>query len=208
MHHTELTNSIREVSMKSMNSWRTGLFVSVLAAAGMAAVIGSSLVLAQGGGRDGWGGCCDFWQPGWMHRHMWDGQGGDAEMRARMARHRAYMHEGAPEPYRGAVSTVKATPETLEAGGRLYTTHCISCHGKSGMGDGAAAKGLSPSPALLAYMIERPVAVDEYLLWTISEGGKTFGTDMPTFKHTLKTEEIWRIIVYMRAGFPKVASKE
>ena len=49
------------------------------------------------------------------------------------------------------------------------------------MGNGDAGKALSPSPALLAYMIRRPIAVDEYLLWSISEGGKQFGTDMPAF---------------------------
>ena len=62
-------------------------------------------------------------------------------------------------------------------------------------------KALSPSPALLAYMIRRPIAVDEYLLWTISEGGKQFATDMPAFKDKLAREEIWKIIAYMRAGF-------
>jgi hypothetical protein len=63
-------------------------------------------------------------------------------------------------------------------------------------------KALSPSPALLAYMITKPIAVDEYLLWSISEGGKQFGSAMPSFKETLPREDIWKIITYMRAGFP------
>jgi mono/diheme cytochrome c family protein len=51
-------------------------------------------------------------------------------------------------------------------------------------------------------MIQRPIAVDEYLLWSIAEGGKQFDTEMPAFKDTLKREEIWKIIAYMRVGFP------
>ncbi len=184
------------------------MLASALIIGAAVACMGSSTTFAQGRGQDGWSGCCDVWQPGWMHRHMWDGRSGDAEMQARMARHRTYMHEGVPQPYRGATSNVKGRSEAIAAGGRLYAEHCLSCHGKSGMGDGEAAKGLSPSPALLAYMIERPVSVDEFLLWTISEGGQLFGTDMPAFKGTLKRDEIWQIIAYMRAGFPKVASKE
>jgi mono/diheme cytochrome c family protein len=75
------------------------------------------------------------------------------------------------------------------------------------MGDGEAGKSLTPSPALLAWMIQRPVAVDEYLLWTISEGGTEFKTGMPAFKDTLSREEIWKIVAYMRAGFPDVEQK-
>jgi mono/diheme cytochrome c family protein len=76
------------------------------------------------------------------------------------------------------------------------------------MGDGEAAKALNPSPALLAYMIQMPMAVDEYLMWTIADGGKAFGTAMPAFKNTLSAEEIWKIIAYMRSGFPAVATKQ
>jgi mono/diheme cytochrome c family protein len=47
------------------------------------------------------------------------------------------------------------------------------------------------------------MAVDEYLLWTISEGGKPFDTDMPAFKDVLTPEEIWQVIAFMRAGFPE-----
>lgn len=74
------------------------------------------------------------------------------------------------------------------------------------MGDGEAGKSLTPSPALLAYLIQRPFAADEYLLWSISEGGKPFGTGMPAFKDTLKRDQIWKIIAFMRGGFPDAKS--
>ena len=144
----------------------------------------------------------DFWQPGWMHRRHWGRRGRDAEMQARMRRHWTFMHEGVPREYEAARSTISKTDEVVAAGGKLYAEHCASCHGKTGLGDGAAGKSLTPSPALLAYMIQRPISVDPYLLWSISEGGKEFGTAMPAFKGVLQREEIWKIVAYMRAGFP------
>ena len=132
----------------------------------------------------------DWWMPGWMHRREWSPRGMGPEMRARMQRHWTYMHDGVPKEYAGARSNVSTTPETVVDGGRLYAAQCASCHGKTGMGDGQAGKSLMPSPALLAYLIQRPIAADEYLLWSISEGGKPFATAMPAFKDTLSREEI------------------
>jgi mono/diheme cytochrome c family protein len=50
-------------------------------------------------------------------------------------------------------------------------------------------------------MIRRPISVDEYLLWAISDGGKQFESEMPAFKDRLSRDDIWRVIAYMRAGF-------
>lgn len=150
----------------------------------------------------------DFWQPGWMQRHMWGPQSADPTMRARMQRHWTYMHTSIPSDYLGARSTVKSTADNIASGGKLYSENCSECHGKEGMGDGEAGKALSPSPALLAWMIQRPMAIDEYLLWTISEGGEAFGTAMPSFKGKLSREQIWKIVAYMRAGFPEAAERK
>ena len=90
----------------------------------------------------------------------------------------------------------------------LYGENCASCHGPTGQGDGEAGRALNPSPALLSHMIRMPMAVDEYLLWTISEGGEPFGTDMPAFKDALTPEEIWKVIAFMRAGFPEAAGEQ
>ena len=73
-----------------------------------------------------------------------------------------------------------------------------------GLGDGEGAGDLTPSPALLAYLVQQPIAIDQYLLWSISEGGKDFGTAMPAWKDTLSEDQIWKIIAYLRAGFPDV----
>ena len=112
-----------------------------------------------------------------------------------------------PKPYGKAQSPLKPTKEDIASGGTLYVQHCASCHGEFGLGEGDAGKSLLPSPALLAWLIQRPIAVDEYLLWTISEGGAEFQTLMPAFKNTLSRQEIWRVVAYMRAGFPVVETK-
>jgi mono/diheme cytochrome c family protein len=144
----------------------------------------------------------DYWQPEWMVRELWGPGHMPKGMMVRLLRHTTYVQTGVPKEYEGAQSDVAPGPETTVAGAKLYAAHCAACHGVNGMGNGEAGRALSPSPALLAYMIRRPISVDEYLLWTVSEGGKAFGTEMPAFKEKLAREDIWRIIAYMRAGFP------
>jgi mono/diheme cytochrome c family protein len=55
---------------------------------------------------------------------------------------------------------------------------------------------------MLAYLVGQPFAVDQYLLWSIAEGGKPFGTAMPAFKDKLSREEIFMIVAYLRADLP------
>jgi mono/diheme cytochrome c family protein len=144
----------------------------------------------------------DYWQPEWMTRELWGPGRMPKGMMTRLLRHTTYVNLGVPKQYEGAHSTVGQAPDVIAAGGRLYAQNCSACHGKNGMGNGDMGKALSPSPALLAYMISRPIAVDEYLLWSVSEGGKQFDTEMPAFKDKLSRDDIWKIIAYMRAGFP------
>ncbi len=129
-------------------------------------------------------------------------------MNQRVARHWTFMHQGIPDAYRSARNPLSPDAETLAEGFALYQDHCAACHGATGMGDGDAARSLTPSPALLAYMIQMPMAVDGYLLWTVSEGGAAFDTAMPAFKEMLPQDEIWKIVTYMRAGFPPEPGEE
>lgn len=144
----------------------------------------------------------DYWQPDWMVRELWGPGRMPKGMMARLLRHTTYMQYGVAEDYEGATSTVAQSPETIAMGREIFANNCASCHGSNGLGNGENANALSPSPALLAYMIRRPISVDEYLLWSISDGGEQFGTEMPAFKDTLSREEIWRVVAFMRAGFP------
>jgi mono/diheme cytochrome c family protein len=148
----------------------------------------------------------DYWQPDWMVRELWGPGNMPKGMMVRLLRHTTYMQYGVPKGYEGAKSTVPPGPQTIAAGSKLYGEHCAECHGRDGMGDGEPGRAISPSPALLAYMIKRPISVDEYLLWAISDGGEQFGSEMPAFKDKLSRDDIWRVIAYMRAGFPDASS--
>ncbi len=144
----------------------------------------------------------DYWQPLWLQRELWGAGNLPKGMQARVLRHWTFTHYGIPKAYRAAQSPISDKAAAIVAGRQHYQRHCASCHGAQGMGHGKASHSLIPSPALLAYMVRRPISVDPYLLWSISEGGAVFGTAMPAFKDKLKRRSIWQIIAFMRAGFP------
>jgi len=148
----------------------------------------------------------DYWEPDWMVRELWGPGSMPKGMMVRLLRHTTFMQYGVPKDYEGAKSTVSAGPQTLAEGSKLFSDHCAACHGRDGMGGGEPGRAVSPSPALLAYMIKRPISVDEYLLWSIADGGKQFDSEMPAFKEKLSRDDIWRVIAYMRAGFPDATS--
>ena len=146
----------------------------------------------------------DVWDPTWPDRDVWEKEDQDQAVRWRVERHNAYIDQGVSDEFRGANNPLPRIPSVLDAGGSLYQEHCASCHDATGQGHGEAGLTLYPSPALLAHLVRLPSRVDEYLLWTIAEGGGAFETEMPAFKDVLEIEQIWQIITYMRAGFPAV----
>ena len=121
----------------------------------------------------------------------------------RTERHKTFIQRGVPVEYLNQSSPYPKAGSVIKEGGKVYAKHCVACHGPRGMGDGEAGKDLAPSPALLAYLEKEPQTADSYLLWTITEGGKPFGTEMPAFKDLLSEREIWQVVIYMRAGFPE-----
>ena len=74
------------------------------------------------------------------------------------------MNKGVSEKYLSATNDVGYTTRTIAQGGPLYVSHCLKYHGETGLGNGKCAD-LTPSPALLAYLVQRPIAVDQYLLY-------------------------------------------
>jgi len=147
----------------------------------------------------------DLWTRERAPAPYWRWQDATHDLLSRAKRHREYMEGGVPVEYRSRTNPYPAATKIIDQGGGLYAAHCAACHGASGLGDGKAGHDLTPSPALLGYLIERPRSVDEYLLWSIAEGGALFGTAMPAFKEDLTEPQIWQIVTYMRAGFPVVA---
>lgn len=71
----------------------------------------------------------------------------------------------------------------------LYLKHCAPCHGATGQGDGTVAARLSPPPADLAQALKTELVSDEYLMWTIREGGRNVHSGMPSFEETAQINE-------------------
>jgi mono/diheme cytochrome c family protein len=130
---------------------------------------------------------------GWMGHGMMRGAGPST-------RHFAYMHDGLPAAYRGKTDPLAPDAAVLARGRRLYAANCALCHGAGGRGDGAAGANLNPSPPDLTWTMRMPMAQDDFLYWTIAEGGAQFGSAMPAYKSALKPDEIWSIVSALHSG--------
>lgn len=128
-----------------------------------------------------------------MHRGMGPGMVGGP-------RHYLYMHQGLPAAYAGKTNPLKATSAVLAEGRKLYAGNCAVCHGAHAQGDGPMARSLNPPPTDLSRTLTLPIAQDDFLYWTVSEGGAPVGSAMPAFKTRLEPDQIWSIISALRSG--------
>jgi len=100
-------------------------------------------------------------------------------------------------------STTGYTSQSIAIGKAAFATHCASCHGPEGHGDGPASVGLAIPPADLTapHLWEHP---DGELFWWISHG--MFGPDgkrvMTGFAGTLDEDTIWALIDFLHAHNP------
>ncbi|MFI5141732.1 MAG: c-type cytochrome [Bacteroidia bacterium] len=93
----------------------------------------------------------------------------------------------------GRVNPLKGNELVVKDGKKIYASHCGSCHGDKGKGDGIASSACNPKPAdhTSNYVQSE---VDASLYWKISEGRGA----MPSFKNALTEDEIWKTINYIR----------
>jgi len=91
---------------------------------------------------------------------------------------------------------LKATPEDVEAGKRIFGYYCVVCHGRDGQNTGVpfAANMSPPIPSLASADIQR--YSDGQLKWVIENG--IFPSGMPASKGTLSDDDMWHIVVYLR----------
>lgn len=84
----------------------------------------------------------------------------------------------------------------IAAGAELYATHCVSCHGVQGHGNGPAAAGLRPAPAdLTAPHVGDHTSGDMY--WWLTHGIK--GSAMPSFASQIDERGRWQLVMYLMA---------
>ncbi|NVJ93321.1 MAG: cytochrome c [Methylocystaceae bacterium] len=93
--------------------------------------------------------------------------------------------------------------QNVEKGKSLYINHCAPCHGLDGSGNGEAGAHLSPPPADLREALQNSIISDEYLMWTIREGGQNVHTQMPAFETegTIDGNDAKDIIHYLWQAF-------
>jgi mono/diheme cytochrome c family protein len=91
-------------------------------------------------------------------------------------------------------NAVKTSAESVSAGKALWSQHCSSCHGKTGLGDGTKAAQLKTQPSDFSKAAFQS-QTDGSLFYKISEGRD----DMPSFKKKIPdAEDIWNLVNFVR----------
>lgn len=103
-----------------------------------------------------------------------------------------------PERRARRANPVAASQESVAGGSEVYRRECLSCHGKSGRGDGSKASELKTKVADLTSPRVREQS-DGALFWKITEGRG----DMPSNRTALTDEERWNVVNYIRSLTPK-----
>ena len=114
-----------------------------------------------------------------------------------------------PRAERGAAKKMKsplykraknASADIVAAGKKIFEGKgtCFNCHGKSGKGDGAAGKVLTPGPRDFTNCKFHKKRKDGELFWVIKNGSP--GTGMvPLIPAAINEEEAWQVIAYERS---------
>ena len=89
----------------------------------------------------------------------------------------------------------------VDAGREVYLTHCASCHGKKGKGDGGQALG-GGTPSDLTDANWDYGSTDGEIYWVIREGIDS-NADMLAYKKTLSEREMWQTVLFIRSIGPK-----
>jgi mono/diheme cytochrome c family protein len=99
-----------------------------------------------------------------------------------------------PDKFKNMKNPVASNAESIAAGKALWTTHCKSCHGAKGMGDGVKASQLKTEPGDFTKAVVQ-AETDGELFYKISEGRE----DMPAFKKKIPDEEDrWSVVNFTR----------
>lgn len=99
-----------------------------------------------------------------------------------------------PDNYKKMKNPVAADAASIAEGKTLYATHCKSCHGAKGLGDGNKAAQLKTEPGNFSTAKFQSQS-DGSLFYKTTEGRD----DMPSFKKKIQdADERWAIVNYMR----------
>jgi len=93
-----------------------------------------------------------------------------------------------------SLDEVPSRTPSLARGAEIWQQQCSSCHGLVGGGDGPAAIGLTPKPAVLAnaVLLADVTPLDFYRRVTIGVAG----TAMPSYESRLSADDRWAVSAY------------
>jgi mono/diheme cytochrome c family protein len=99
-----------------------------------------------------------------------------------------------PDANKNMRNPVASNAESIADGKTLYSTHCKSCHGTKGMGDGPKAAQLKTEAGDFS-KADFQAQTDGAIFYKTSEGRD----DMPKFKAKLPdADDRWSIVNYLR----------
>src|SRR5690606_11812558 len=96
-----------------------------------------------------------------------------------------------PDDRKGRLSTFPFTDETRKEGERLYRINCQSCHGDPGKNNSIALVPPPGDPA--TEKIQKNSDGEIFHKVAVGRG------QMPSFRSVLTTDEIWKVVSYLRS---------
>jgi mono/diheme cytochrome c family protein len=98
-----------------------------------------------------------------------------------------------PANFKSMKNPVAKGDASTKAGMALYNTNCASCHGKTGLGDGAKSRALKAFPGDFSKADFQGQSDGDHFYKT-----KTGRGEMPKYEGKLSDDNIWNIVNYMR----------
>ena len=93
-----------------------------------------------------------------------------------------------------------ADARDVEAGKQIFATHCATCHGDGGKGDGPSATAFATKAFDLTDGRLLNALPDEFLIDVVRDGGPAHGLapTMPPFNRTLSEAQIQQVVAFVR----------
>ncbi len=98
-----------------------------------------------------------------------------------------------PAKFKTMKNAVASKPESITIGTALYKKNCLSCHGKTGLGDGVKARTLATFPGDFSSAAFQNQSDGDLFYKT-----KTGRGDMPSYSGKVPDEDMWNMVNYMR----------
>jgi mono/diheme cytochrome c family protein len=99
-----------------------------------------------------------------------------------------------PDADKNKVNPINADASSIADGKALWGTHCQSCHGKKGLGDGPKSDQLKTEPGNFSKESTQS-QTDGSLYYKIVKGRD----DMPGYKKKIpESDDIWSLVNFMR----------